>query len=478
MKEKKSFPGMLLVLYFAVVFLILLLPIKTPFNIYDEGFVVFNATRVLNGDIPYKDFWTIYPPGQFYVIAGVFKIFGTNLLISRLYDTLVRFVIVVCVYLLARKMSYSTISTLFASIMAALLLGVAGSYGYAVFPAFALCLLSILCLIDYITSGKQSRLLLTGVLLGVAMFFRWDIGLYAGASMFTTIILFRYLRATPEIRRDIAIKFSLNQTALPMGMLVCLFLIGYGMFALRGGISELVSQAFIFPITQLHTVRWLPYPSLIPPSIADLGTFKFYLPILLYISEIPSFFSYLRVGISLKEDRFGRVLILFFGLFLFSQALSRFDTIHVVPSTSILFLLAAQYSWKDKFQNQVVLLKYIQKLGLFILTTVYILSSIANIFLPASEYPLWRCHSPIARSGCVELNDDQERAVLYLDSSTFKSEPIFVGNQNHSQINVNDIGFYFLSDRSSVSYYHELYPGVATTEQVQVKLFKILNIIQ
>ncbi|MBE3145286.1 MAG: hypothetical protein IMZ61_15415, partial [Planctomycetes bacterium] len=70
----------LIFLFFTLIFLILLIKIKTFFNYYDEGFAMFGSTRVLNGDVPYKDFWAIYPPGQFYILAGIIKIFGSNLL--------------------------------------------------------------------------------------------------------------------------------------------------------------------------------------------------------------------------------------------------------------------------------------------------------------------------------------------------------------------------------------------------------------
>lgn len=75
------------VLFFLCVLFVLTIPIKTTFNFYDEGFTVFNATRVMNGDISNKDFWTIYPPGQFYALAAIFKILGTNLIVARIYDT-------------------------------------------------------------------------------------------------------------------------------------------------------------------------------------------------------------------------------------------------------------------------------------------------------------------------------------------------------------------------------------------------------
>ncbi|MCK4236762.1 MAG: hypothetical protein KAX38_06560 [Candidatus Krumholzibacteria bacterium] len=31
-------------------------------DIYDEGLGVYGAARVLNGEIPYRDFWTLYAP--------------------------------------------------------------------------------------------------------------------------------------------------------------------------------------------------------------------------------------------------------------------------------------------------------------------------------------------------------------------------------------------------------------------------------
>ena len=33
-------------------------------NYYDEELVVYGASRILDGNIPYRDYWTTYPPGQ------------------------------------------------------------------------------------------------------------------------------------------------------------------------------------------------------------------------------------------------------------------------------------------------------------------------------------------------------------------------------------------------------------------------------
>lgn len=39
-------------------------------NVYDEGLAVVGATRVLAGEIPYRDLWTLYGPGQYACVTS------------------------------------------------------------------------------------------------------------------------------------------------------------------------------------------------------------------------------------------------------------------------------------------------------------------------------------------------------------------------------------------------------------------------
>ena len=78
--------------------LLVLATLREPLIIYDEGIVVVGAWRVMHGDIPYRDFWTIYAPGQFYLLAALFRLVGPSLLAERLVDRAIRVLIVVLVY--------------------------------------------------------------------------------------------------------------------------------------------------------------------------------------------------------------------------------------------------------------------------------------------------------------------------------------------------------------------------------------------
>ena len=72
-------------------------------NVYDEGVAVYGAERVASGEVPYRDFWTIYAPGDLYLIAGLFKIFGPRLVVERHAWLLLEGILAVLVYALARR---------------------------------------------------------------------------------------------------------------------------------------------------------------------------------------------------------------------------------------------------------------------------------------------------------------------------------------------------------------------------------------
>ncbi len=93
-----------------------------------------------------------------------------------------------------------------------------------------------------------------------------------------------------------------------------------------------------------------------------------------------------------------------------------------------------------------------------------------NVKPPFFIFPPLKCYSQIERASCIYLQKNQEQAVEYIRAHTEEGESIFVGNQRHDLILINDIGFYFLSARQSPSKYSELYPGVATTLSVQQEI--------
>jgi len=49
----------------------------------DEGIILQGAQRILHGEVLYRDFFSFFTPGSYYLLALLFKIFGSSILVAR-----------------------------------------------------------------------------------------------------------------------------------------------------------------------------------------------------------------------------------------------------------------------------------------------------------------------------------------------------------------------------------------------------------
>jgi len=97
---------------------------------YDEGLILTGAMQVAAGAVPHRDFCANYGPGQFYVLAGLFDVFGQTVLVERLYDAAVKAGIVYIVYFISLRAMRRLLLML---VTAACLLWI-GAFGYPTYP--------------------------------------------------------------------------------------------------------------------------------------------------------------------------------------------------------------------------------------------------------------------------------------------------------------------------------------------------------
>src|SRR6266851_2684491 len=74
-------------------------------DLVDEGYFLDLSQRVLDGQLPYRDFTTYYTPGVFYLFALAFKLFGTNLLTIRYLMASLRGLCALLLYGLTRRVA-------------------------------------------------------------------------------------------------------------------------------------------------------------------------------------------------------------------------------------------------------------------------------------------------------------------------------------------------------------------------------------
>src|SRR5260370_20508031 len=71
----------------------------------DEGILLQGGQRILEGQIPYRDFFSFYTPGAFYLVAAMFKVFGNAFVVARMSLAITGAACSVVTYALARRVS-------------------------------------------------------------------------------------------------------------------------------------------------------------------------------------------------------------------------------------------------------------------------------------------------------------------------------------------------------------------------------------
>ncbi len=49
----------------------------------DEGIILQGAQRILRGEVLYRDFFSFFTPGSYHLLAFLFKLFGSSILVAR-----------------------------------------------------------------------------------------------------------------------------------------------------------------------------------------------------------------------------------------------------------------------------------------------------------------------------------------------------------------------------------------------------------
>jgi len=479
LKNSKISETLLICLLFSLAFSYFLygyryLDIGTYF--YDEGIVAYGATRILDGAVPYRDFWTLYNPGEFYMLAFIFKLFGISIKVAWLFAITVLSLTVCSIYLLIKRLCSRILGIL------GLLLSLAWLKSYMVFnrPGQLAILFFILCslsLINFIDSGRKRWLIITGILSGIIGLFRQDFGFY----VFTSIFLVVMLRQLNRLKgNELSAKLSSilkNELFLFIGFFIIYLPLLIYLIA-NSAFKGFINDTIVFTVTTYPKARDLPFPGL------KLDTLIFYLPLFVFLLTcVRLLFFKWKDKI---EDASPWILLffLFSGLGLFNYTSLRTCMPQLLPTmipVIILFVLLFNGFLKRVTGKNTPFYKNL------IFATSSLVCFILLFYLTKPSFKLFA-----KKSGCAtgiqiknsSLNIDRGRgfygdsqrvesltaAIRYIQDNTKNDEKIFVGNLMHDKTVNSDVMFYFLSERNSATKYYELHPGLTNTRRIQKEI--------
>ena len=450
-------------------------------NIYDEGLMAYGAVRVMDGQAPYRDFWGMYSPGQFYVLALLLKLFGPSIMVERLWDVAVRAVLACVIFFLAARLS-SWKAALPVWLVSLIWLEYFGFFGYPIFTGLLFVMLSCWGMAHRGTAsgGTASSLwglvraqvavplLVAGGFAGVAAWFRHDLAMYVVAA--ELLVLFGYGMAESSGEGTLVRRVGAAMRGLVpylVALVVAVAPVALLLLA-TAPLGELVNQLLVFPLTVFPRMRDLPYP---PPALANL---PYYLPFVVY--AVTAVLAVLAVRHARKEQTPDRAAlgarawaagaVILFGLFGFNQANIRSDLIHIpqffLPAIVLMAPLMAGFKPVLKEYNYAVAAPT---------AAVLLLLAIPAVGAYVENYPKQPpARHSIARAQGVPVDTNQLRAIQFIQQSTTPTETIYSAVARHDKIFINDVMFYFLAERHSATRYHELHPGQATTLPVQQEI--------
>lgn len=459
-----------------------------PMNVFDEGLTVYGALSAMNGKVPYRDFWTLYPLGQFFTVAALFKLFGATVLVERLWDLLLRFTISVAVYIIAAMIT-SRRAALVPWLFVTLWFGSIDFYGSPSTPAILFGLLSAASLCTFFSQRRLHWLFAAGLLIGFAALYRHDLGSYVFVCEIAVLAAFALIHL---VDRGLAPSIK----ALRVAKIGLYFLVGGAIpiipmlvyLAAAVPLNELWSDLIVNPIALSTRFYSLPLPALVPnPVPAIMGAsskvsfaisildrwIPFYGPLLIFVLVIFTLAKTNRLAPSVFWSALSLTLL---GLAFSIQAIRRNDISHQLPMTILAVILVTfLFSLLLKTDRRKLSIGLI---AIFIALTInfYAFKPISNWVFIARTYPPLKCFSKIERSGCIPVDQDQAQAIQFIQANVSKDEPIFVGVSRHDRININDILFYFLADRASATRYYQLERSLVPTLPIQEEIVQSLSL--
>lgn len=479
MTWRRGLLGLLMVLGLAFV---LTPSVLVGINTFDEGFIASGAMLILRGELPMRDFFVIYGPGQYYAQALLYALFGEDLLVSRIAHAITLGGIGLLVVGSVRSLLPTARWTAPALTLLLFLSGSAvhmPNSGYAAVPALALLLWACQAWSRGMAQDRSDLLVWAYLLVGLTGLLRWDFGVFG----FVALIGAGLLGHPRQLPRHL-------KCALP-GLALCLSL--FLPFVILGGMGRWLDEVLLFHVREFATWRGKPFWG---PALEEMQQLVVHrdrwrgasLWLQMLMMAMPWLLAPLGAGLAWVRLKRGQG----------QQA----DWLALALALTALCLLnqvrvrAGLPQGYPAFVAALPLLPYVLQHGIPRSPGTWRAGLAATLGLPLVLLPLyaWYNHySGLARD--ARHVPDFERASLVLAQGDAHArmlrgyasliqqtraqlaprQALYSGVQDHSRLFVNDAMLYFLADRPAVTRWVEMEPGLSNSASGQQELVRALE---
>lgn len=416
----------------------------------DEGLLAYGAVRVMNGEIPHRDFVSVQPPLSYYTAAIVFKLFGTSLLSLRVFGLSIFLLLPLLIYAVARKF-VGPLASLGAAAPACILgMPYMRFVPFAVWQGITVSFAAMLLLVWAVRSKRRWLAFPAGMLVVISGILRHDQGFYTAVAMMVLVVALSFAQTGPHNLQRLLLLWLGGIAIVGIPLLIIWWRIG--------ALPETFRQLVVFPFATYRKTSALPFPILFKQrSFLDAAT-----ALLFYIPPLVQLVSAIYVVQSIVRRRFyfDEAVLTFFvvwsGLF-FLQVVVRSDVTHLLMTLPPFFLLAA-FAWsilRKMTANHKVDILLSSALTIVAALYLWIIRSVA---LPDMSHETDLLN---LRRGRVRIANAPGIANFFqsLQAAVAQDRPILALPYQPM--------FYFLAERRNPTRWNYLWPGDETEQDYQ-----------
>jgi hypothetical protein len=433
----------------------------------------------------------MYAPGQFYLVAILFRVFGTHVWVQGVAVLLLVAVAAAMLFRILRERLGLPVDI--ALVVTAVFVGMEWRLSPEMTsyePVLVCALLAIDLLLQYFAGAGATRLLWAGAFLGIGAWFKHDVAFYWTTGAAAAIVL-SWIAARPNRPSAwIPPLRAVGCLALPAGAVVLPVVAWMALMAGPDAWQDLVR----FPATDFPIVRGEPYPSVLPPWHAWLAWLH-------AVGEVGNAVAAINQSAVWILATAPQVTFLVGVVWILAQR-RKLDPARI--AAGLLFLSCMPFFWAAAHVQQNTHFATMATLSLLVVALA--LTSIRNersaktrrlLLLAFSMYAVgllmrpalnasrvlyfWSgtqaTSIPIARGILLPRTDRDvyEPIVSFVQDHIPPTEPIYVGVARHDAIVISNQAFYYLAQRRSVSRFNELHPGFADHPEYQQEIIDAIE---